>query len=71
MSRIFRNGALLLAACLVTLGVAGAGSGKGTLVFAGASDPTYLDPILVSDGESFRVTEQIFEGLVQLRLGKT
>ena len=63
--------ALLLATCLVTLGVAGAGSGRGTLVFAGASDPTYLDPILVSDGESFRITEQIFEGLVQLRLGKT
>jgi peptide/nickel transport system substrate-binding protein len=62
---------LLLAASLVTLGIAGAGSGRGTLVFAGASDPTYLDPILVSDGESFRVTEQIFEGLVQLRLGKT
>ena len=36
----------------------------GTLVFAGAADPTYLDPALVSDGESFRVTEQIFEGLV-------
>jgi peptide/nickel transport system substrate-binding protein len=71
VSRIVTRGAFLLAACLVTLGVAGAGSGKGTLVFAGASDPTYLDPILVSDGESFRVTEQIFEGLVQLRLGKT
>jgi len=63
--------ALLLATCLVTLGVAGAGSGRGTLVFAGASDPTYLDPALVSDGESFRITEQIYEGLVQLVPGKT
>jgi peptide/nickel transport system substrate-binding protein len=63
--------ALLLAACLVTLGVAGAGSGRGTLVFAGAADPTYLDPALVSDGESFRITEQIYEGLVALKLGKT
>jgi peptide/nickel transport system substrate-binding protein len=62
--------ALLLATCLVTLGVAGAGSGRGTLVFAGASDPTYLDPALVSDGESFRITEQIYEGLVQLVPGK-
>ena len=44
---------------------------SGTLVFAGASDPTYLDPALVSDGESFRVTEQIFEGLVKLRPGTT
>jgi peptide/nickel transport system substrate-binding protein len=43
----------------------------GTLVFAGAADPTYLDPALVSDGESFRVTEQIFEGLVQIRPGTT
>ena len=59
--------ALLLATCLVTLGVAGAGSGRGTLVFAGASDPTYLDPALVSDGESFRITEQIYEGLVPAR----
>jgi peptide/nickel transport system substrate-binding protein len=63
--------ALLLAACLVTLGVAGAGSGRGTLVFGGSADPTYLDPALVSDGESFRVTEQIYEGLVQLVPGKT
>lgn len=43
----------------------------GTLVFAGASDPTYLDPALVSDGESFRVTEQIFEGLVAIKPGTT
>jgi peptide/nickel transport system substrate-binding protein len=63
--------ALLLAACLVTLGVAGAGSGRGTLVFGGSADPTYLDPALVSDGESFRATEQIYEGLVQLVPGKT
>ena len=63
--------ALLLATCLVTLGVAGAGSGRGTLVFGGSADPTYLDPALVSDGESFRITEQIYEGLVQLVPGKT
>jgi peptide/nickel transport system substrate-binding protein len=42
---------------------------SGTLVFAGAADPTYLDPALVSDGESFRVTKQIYEGLVQLKPG--
>jgi peptide/nickel transport system substrate-binding protein len=41
----------------------------GTLVFAGAADPTLLDPGLVSDGESFRVTEQMFEGLVKLKPG--
>jgi peptide/nickel transport system substrate-binding protein len=43
----------------------------GTMVYAGAADPTYLDPALVSDGESFRVTTQIFEGLVALRPGST
>ena len=44
---------------------------SGTLIYAGASDPTYLDPALVSDGESFRVTKQIFEGLVDLKPGTT
>src|SRR3954452_19830224 len=58
-------------AVLVAAGSAGGASKAGTLVFAGASDPTYLDPALVSDGESFRVTNQIFEGLVKLRNGTT
>ncbi len=71
----------VVAVCIVALAVAGGAglaapdSGKvrrgGTLVFAGASDPTYLDPALVSDGESFRVTKQIFEGLVELKPGTT
>lgn len=43
----------------------------GTLVFAGAADPVVLDPSLVSDGESIRVAEQIFEGLVALEPGTT
>jgi peptide/nickel transport system substrate-binding protein len=58
-------------AVLVAAGTAGGASKGGTLKFAGASDPTYLDPALVSDGESFRVTEQMFEGLVKLRPGTT
>jgi peptide/nickel transport system substrate-binding protein len=41
----------------------------GTLVFAGSADPTYLDPSLATDGETFRVTEQIFETLVKLKPG--
>jgi peptide/nickel transport system substrate-binding protein len=56
---------------LAAAGTAGGASKAGTLVFAGASDPTYLDPALASDGETFRVTEQIFEGLVKLRPGTT
>jgi len=65
--------ALPLAALLVLVvaGTAGGASRAGTLVFAGASDPTYLDPALVSDGESFRVTNQIFESLVRLKPGTT
>ena len=31
-----------------------AGAANATLVYAGAADPTYLDPALVSDGESFQ-----------------
>ena len=69
----FRKLALLLATVvvLVVAGTAGGASQGGTIVFAGASDPTYLDPALVSDGESFRVTEQIYEGLVKLLPGTT
>ena len=68
-----RRLALPLAAVvvLVIAGTAGGASKGGTMVFAGASDPTYLDPALVSDGESFRVTEQMFEGLVKLKPGTT
>jgi peptide/nickel transport system substrate-binding protein len=67
-------------ACLFVTSAATAGSKVGaalggaaadTLIYAGAADPTYLDPALVSDGESFRVTKQIFEGLVDFRPGTT
>jgi peptide/nickel transport system substrate-binding protein len=36
----------------------------GSMVFAGAAEPVTLDPFFASDGESFRVARQIFEGLV-------
>jgi len=63
---------LVAFAALAVVGTAGgASSAGGTFVIAGASDPTYLDPALVSDGESFRVTEQIFESLVSLKPGTT
>jgi peptide/nickel transport system substrate-binding protein len=60
-----------LAACTMVATAGGATKAGGTLVFAGAADPTLLDPALVSDGESFRVTEQIYEGLVALKPGTT
>jgi len=63
---------LIAVVALAAVGTAGgASSAAPTFVFAGASDPTYLDPALVSDGESFRITEQIFEGLVSLKPGST
>jgi peptide/nickel transport system substrate-binding protein len=43
----------------------------GTLVFGTASDPVVLDGALVSDGESLRVIDQIYETLVSLKPGTT
>ena len=42
----------------------GAGDVDGTFVFAASSDPASLDPAFAQDGETFRVSRQIFEGLV-------
>jgi peptide/nickel transport system substrate-binding protein len=80
--RISKGRALaVLVATVGMLSLAGAGSAAfrgadsatapATLIYAGASDPTFLDPVLTSDGESFRVTKQIFEGLVDLKPGST
>jgi peptide/nickel transport system substrate-binding protein len=62
--------ALVAASSLIVLGAAGAASNV-TFIYAGAADPTYLDPALVSDGESFRAARQIFDTLVQLSPGTT
>ena len=52
-----------------------AGTGEptpgGTLVFAGARLSASLDPALTSDGESFRVLQQVYEPLVDLAPGST
>jgi peptide/nickel transport system substrate-binding protein len=68
----------LLAAIVLALGVVGCGGdddggggGGGELVFGTASDPVVLDGALVSDGESLRVIDQMFEGLVTLEAGGT
>ena len=47
------------------------GEGGSTLVFGTASDPVVLDGALVSDGESLRAIDQIYEGLVTLAPGGT
>ncbi len=42
-----------------------------TLVFGTSADPVVLDGALVSDGESLRAIDQMFEGLVTLEPGTT
>ena len=44
-------------------------AGPSTFTFAASSDPASLDPAFASDGESFRVARQIFEGLVGVEPG--
>jgi peptide/nickel transport system substrate-binding protein len=47
----------------------GGGEGGGTLVFGAAGAPSNFDPFYASDGETFRVTRQMFEGLVGIKPG--
>jgi peptide/nickel transport system substrate-binding protein len=51
--------------------VTGGKAASNTLVFASSADPALLDPSLVSDGESLRVTDQIFESLTGYKPGTT
>ena len=41
----------------------------GTMIFGSASDPATLDAILIQDGESFRIAQQIYETLIRLKPG--
>ncbi|NAZ85104.1 ABC transporter substrate-binding protein [Kineococcus indalonis] len=52
-------------------GGGGAGATRDTFVFGGSSDPDSLDPVFASDGETFRITRQVFEGLVSTEPGTT
>src|SRR5919106_765805 len=49
----------------------GGGAEGGTLVFGASADPVILDGSLVSDGESTRPINQMFEGLVRTEEGGT
>jgi len=49
----------------------GGGEAGGDLVFGTAADPVVLDGALVSDGESLRAIDQIYETLVDLKPGTT
>lgn len=64
-------GAVLLSGCVASEREPDAGNGDGTasaidgtFVFAASNDPASLDPAFAQDGETFRVSRQIFEGLV-------
>ena len=46
-----------------------ASASGGTFVFAGSAEPVTLDPTFASDGESFRVARQMYEGLVGTQPG--
>ncbi|AKV87662.1 ABC transporter substrate-binding protein [Microbacterium sp. 1.5R] len=60
--------AMVLSGCVASErgddGGEASGDVDGTFVFAASSDPASLDPAFAQDGESFRVSRQIFEGLV-------
>src|SRR5689334_22862738 len=45
------------------------GSDDSTFVFGAAGAPEMFDPFYATDGETFRVTRQIFEGLVGIKPG--
>ena len=77
MSLSLRSGTAVLAiAALVLTGCAeserddsGSSEGGDKFVFAGSAEPVALDPFFASDGETFRVSRQIFEGLVGTKPG--
>jgi peptide/nickel transport system substrate-binding protein len=66
---------LLIALCLVLLGI-DAGWAQtpvkgGTFVFGRGADSVGLDPAVVTDGESFRVTRNIYESLLEYKRDST
>lgn len=76
---------LMLPAAALALAIAAAGCAESErddgdaaernetdpFIFAGASDPRSMDPILASDGETFRVTRQIYDTLLEHEPGGT
>ncbi|WP_102194430.1 ABC transporter substrate-binding protein [Microbacterium aurantiacum] len=60
--------ALVLAGCVASDREGGGDEAAedvdSTFVFAASSDPASLDPAFAQDGETFRVSRQMFEGLV-------
>lgn len=65
--------ALVLSSCASKRDDSGAGSGKsgGTLVFGAAGAPKNFDPPFNDEGETDRITRQIFDTLVEYKEGTT
>ena len=61
--------ALSLAACAASERGGNSGGEGGTLTFGAAGAPDLFDPFYASDGETFRVSRQIMEGLVGFKPG--
>ncbi|HKJ12688.1 MAG TPA: ABC transporter substrate-binding protein [Ornithinimicrobium sp.] len=65
--------ALVLSSCAESDRDSGSGSGSGSsdaqFVFGAAGAPTTFDPFYASDGETFRVTRQIFQNLIGIEEG--
>ena len=68
---LLASGVVALAAVTAAFASSSGAQASDTLVFAASSDPVVLDPALISDGESFRVTQQIYETLVAQAPGTT
>lgn len=63
-------GALVLAGCAESDREGGGGGGEdGSFVFGAAGAPEMFDPLYGTDGETFRVTRQMFEGLLGIEPG--
>lgn len=76
MRSIHRPAALALAAALALGTASCAKSDRGdsesagsTFTFGAAGAPEMFDPLYATDGETFRVTRQIFQGLVGIKPG--
>lgn len=61
--------AVSLSACAESQRDSGGGQDGGTLVFGATGAPSNFDPFYASDGETFRVTRQLYENLVGIKPG--
>ena len=61
--------AISLSACAPSERGDGGGGTGSTLTFGAAGAPSLFDPFYASDGETFRISRQIFEGLVGMEPG--